>query len=182
LAPAYTVRVIPGLDAPEEDLEDLLSETPLLITDQDLQLVVVGDYGIVKDDQIRVEFLNANGQIVSAIDPIRTLSFDLPLDGPTPTSEKIYAYGQSWDDISTGQDGRLLYVEAPIKRVRIRCDVPGSNKACTWGIRSMREKLCYVAGVKPKSAMSHTVAQSGERVYYLADANATSCVGVVPLP
>ncbi len=180
----YRIVLKPGADATEEGLQALESVSPLVVTEGDLGLIVVGDHGVVKDDAMRVEFLDTNDNIVFYIAEgkvDRPIRFDLPTSQTTPEFPlNSYVVPVSWDDSPDASSASgLANVSEFIGSVRVTCVTPGADGTCTFGLRSQRERLCFVGGEIGSFAKTGKISQGKVRQYYLAP-GATPCDQVVP--
>ncbi|MDX1498787.1 MAG: hypothetical protein R3176_02755 [Woeseiaceae bacterium] len=178
----YRIVMRPGPDLGDSDLEPIESQTVLGVSDTDRQAVVVGDHGIVKDDAIRVEFLDFNDNIVSYLRrPVDLLFTDMRFD--LPTNELIvsvplntYVFGLSWDDSDDpNTSSGFAEVTEIVHKVRVTCVTPSADETCTWGIRSLKDELCVVQGAQPRPAMIGKVARGEFREYFMQPPGLDSC-------
>jgi len=182
----YRIVLKPGSDAMNDGLPALESVSPLVVTAGDLGLIVVGDHGLVKDDAMRVEFLDTNDNIVFYIaqgKADRPIRFDLPTSQTTPEFPlNSYVVPVPWDDSpDASTTSGLANVSEFIGSVRVTCVTPGADGTCTFGLASQRERLCFVGGELGSFAKTGKISQGNDRQYYLAP-GATPCGQVVPPP
>jgi len=168
----YRVVVKPGEDATVENLEPLESETKLAVVTSDRQWVVVGDQGVMKDDNIRVEFFDAGDQLVRYLATNRALTFDLPTNELiTNVPLNSFTYGLDWDDSDDpNTSSGFAEVSELVHRIRVTCVTPGENGTCTWGIRSLKDRLCRVKNAAKKSALTAKVADNEFHDYFMEPA------------
>ena len=174
----YRVLLKPGAGATATG--SLESEFILPVVDSDRQWVVVGDHGEVKDDWIRVEFLDANDNLVRFNRNDRALSFDLPTNELNPPAG-AYVSGYAWDDSINPDTGDLVDVTEYVAKIRVTCVTPQQDQTCSWGIRSQKDKLCIVRGLDPRPSFTAKVRKGEVRDYYTAPGE-SSCAQVVPPP
>jgi hypothetical protein len=156
----YRVVIKPGENPREENLQPLISESQLLVSTGGLQLVMVGEQGITKDDSLFVQLLDRNNNVVQRSGSLESLEFYLP------DSESNYVDGVSWDD---AQDANANYsfISARVSKIRVSCEDSGSDDTCTFGVRSLIDGICLTSGSTPAPAKVGKVPDGEDRDYYL---------------
>jgi hypothetical protein len=156
----YRVVIEPGTNATEKNLQPLQSESQLLISTGGLQLVMVGEQGITKDDSLHVRLLDRNNNVVQRTGSLESLEFYLP------DSESNYVDGVSWDD-AQDENANYSFISARVSKIRVICDNSGSDDTCTFGVRSLIDGICLTQGSTPAPAKVGKIPHGEQRDYYL---------------
>jgi len=161
----YKVVVEPDADA--QISESLTGDTVLLVVGQPLPFIAAADQGITRDDRMRIELLDSSGSVVMAERPLRQLAWDLPTNEVNPVGPGKYVFGEAWNDLP-GEDGEPALVSAKVQRVRVTCAGSGSDGACTYAIRSLRDGFCLSRDSEPIPAVAGKLEEGQDETYRLA--------------
>jgi hypothetical protein len=167
----YDIIVEPGTDAPVSGLQPLKTETALLVVGRVLPLVVSADQGRVKDDRMRFELRNTKDTVVflQNVTSPRPLAWDLPTNETNPRADPgSYVYGEVWDDTLDPATDEPVGVDAEVRKVYVRCDVPSSEGACTYGLRSLRDGFCLTKDSEPVYTITGKLDGGEDKTYRLA--------------
>jgi len=167
----YDIVVEPGTDASVPGLQPLKTETALLVVGRVLPLVVSADQGLVKDDRMRFELRNTNDSVVflQNVTSPRPLAWDLPTNETNPRADPgSYVYGEVWDDTLDPVTDEPVGVDAEVRKVYVRCDVPSSEGACTYGLRSLRDGFCLTENSEPVYTITGKLDSGEDKTYRLA--------------